>query len=267
MQRPRPTTDRPAGQAAQTDHGVEARGRGRESSPEQVARALRERILGNELPPGTPLREVALAEAAGVSRHTVRAAVQLLVHQGLAQREMHRGATVKRLTERDAREIYGIRRVLEIAAVEASADRDPAAFEPLRDALRGLERAALERDGKKLDEADLRFHRRLVELLGSDRILAFFQSIENELRLGMSIVTFTDRAHENPDPLVAEHRQILELLVARRIEECRSVLTEHLDYYELRMVDLLRAMAEGERSDSGSSLTRPAIGRPVSPGD
>jgi DNA-binding GntR family transcriptional regulator len=47
------------------------------------------------LKPGAPLREVEIAEAHGVSRTIVRAALQRLEAQGLAQSEMNKGAKVR----------------------------------------------------------------------------------------------------------------------------------------------------------------------------
>jgi DNA-binding GntR family transcriptional regulator len=64
----------------------------RESTAQQVASALRELIVTGGLPSGAHLREAALAQQLGVSRNTVREAVQILVSDGLVRREMHRGA-------------------------------------------------------------------------------------------------------------------------------------------------------------------------------
>src|SRR6266567_7515964 len=70
----------------------------RESTAEQVASALRELILSARFMPGTHLREGPLADQLGVSRNTVREAMQILVSEGLVTREIHRGAYVARLT-------------------------------------------------------------------------------------------------------------------------------------------------------------------------
>lgn len=48
-----------------------------------------------EFKPGAPLREVELAEAHGVSRTIVRAALQRLEAQGLAESELNKGARVR----------------------------------------------------------------------------------------------------------------------------------------------------------------------------
>ena len=53
---------------------------------DRVVDALRRALFEGELDPGTPLREVALAESLGVARSTVREALGHLVAEGLADR-------------------------------------------------------------------------------------------------------------------------------------------------------------------------------------
>src|SRR6478672_2065019 len=80
----------------------------RESTAEQVAAALRELIVSARLAPGTHLREGPLASQLGVSRNTVREAVQILVSRGLVTREIHRCAYVARLTVDDVHDLFRV---------------------------------------------------------------------------------------------------------------------------------------------------------------
>ena len=56
---------------------------------------VRRALFDGELEPGTPLREVALAESLGVSRSTVREALGMLVAEGLAVRVPNKGTAVR----------------------------------------------------------------------------------------------------------------------------------------------------------------------------
>src|ERR1700742_4054712 len=56
------------------------------STVDRAAEELRRSLFDGDLGPGTPLREVALAEALGVSRSTVREALAILVAEGLVDR-------------------------------------------------------------------------------------------------------------------------------------------------------------------------------------
>ena len=61
------------------------------STVDRTVAELRRAIFDGELESGIPLREVALAETLRVSRPTVREALGMLVAEGLAVREPHRG--------------------------------------------------------------------------------------------------------------------------------------------------------------------------------
>src|SRR4051795_6143019 len=102
------------------------------STVERVADELRRAVFEGEIESGTPLREVALAESLGVSRPTVREALALLVAEGLATREPHRGVSVASPDPESVRDVSNARTVLETAGVR----HWPTAGEDARDAVR-----------------------------------------------------------------------------------------------------------------------------------
>ncbi|MDX6534366.1 MAG: hypothetical protein QOJ13_3341 [Gaiellales bacterium] len=215
---------------------------------------LRKRILTGAIRPGSPLREVALARELGISRNTFREAIQALVFDGLVRHAPNRGATVARLGVDDAHDIYTVRRTLELAALERAVASRPADLRPLGDALGELERAAADHDWERLVEADLCFHRRLVDVLGSARLSGFFRTVETQIRLAFSIVAYADREYEHPAPLIEEHRDLFDVILRGQLDVARPMLIEHLAKYERRLVAVL-ADHEGrqaaEASDAG----------------
>jgi DNA-binding GntR family transcriptional regulator len=189
----------------------------RQSVSEQVVSVLREEILRGTLPPGSALPEVALAQSFGVSRNTVREAIRLLVHEGLARHHMHRGAVVTAQTEADLVDIHRARAAVELAAVATAATATAEQLAGL-DALVDHMAAAVEAgDGRAVDEADLAFHRGLVSLLGSTRLDQFYEGLQRELRLGF---TTMNRRLPHPDR-VTEHRRLAQLATARDVEALR----------------------------------------------
>ena len=93
--------------------------------PTQVAHHLRERILSGELAPGDRIIETELAEEFGVSRHTLRSALQTLTHEGLLEQSQFRSTHVARPTARDVFETYTLRNTLEAMACRLAAERAP----------------------------------------------------------------------------------------------------------------------------------------------
>jgi DNA-binding GntR family transcriptional regulator len=90
---------------------------------EQVADALRRAILAHRIGPGAKLVEDEVGEIFGVSRTIVRAALQSLAHQGLANIIRNRGAFVADPGVREAREVFEARALLEPRTSRSAAER------------------------------------------------------------------------------------------------------------------------------------------------
>ena len=76
---------------------------------DQVAARLRDALVAGELTPGTPLREVALAETLRVSRIPLREALRRLEAEGLVTFASYRGAVVAAPAEDELAELDDLR--------------------------------------------------------------------------------------------------------------------------------------------------------------
>ena len=161
----------------------------RSSTVDQLAAALRERILDGELEPGRRLVERELVEAYDVARHTLRAALRRLEVEGLVRVEPNRGARVAALSPEDLGELFALRLALEREAahlaLEHGGGRLPAA---VHDAARRLDRLA--RSGRtswnELSRAHEAVHRALVAAGGAPRIERAYDALNAELALFLS---------------------------------------------------------------------------------
>ncbi|MDX6657480.1 MAG: hypothetical protein QOH62_2273 [Solirubrobacteraceae bacterium] len=195
------------------------------STAEHAAEVLREIILSGQLPQGQPLREMSLATSLDVSRNTVREAIRVLAREGLVTHSPHKGAVVTRLTQRDVADIFRVRRTVELAGVEALPGAPDEDLAPIADATAALEAAAARPGWAAVIDADRRFHESIVDLVCSPRLSRFYDAIQAELRLCMSIV---DRRNEEREPLVAEHQQLLALILARDVARCTELMVHQL---------------------------------------
>jgi DNA-binding GntR family transcriptional regulator len=213
----------------------------RTSTADQVGEQLSHKILNGELPPGEPLREVAVAASLGVSRNTVREAMRILAGQGLVRYSLHRGVTVADLTDQDIVEIFRIRRMLELAAVEATLGRPGAEFQTLRQAVDDLKQAVAAGEWEAGVAHDMAFHRALIRFLGSPRLDNFYAQLLSELRIGLALLDrkTEDDAKKNP----REHQRLLGLLQAGKQKECTRLLESHLADSERRLRAVLRTRA------------------------
>ena len=213
----------------------------RVSVADQVAGILRQRILAGELRSGTALPEVTLSASLGVSRNTLREAVRILSLEGLLKRDIHRGVSVPALSTADIREIYQLRRMLEIPAVYAVSGQATSILRKMGSLVDEYESAVHDRDWVLAVHVDLQFHSQLIRFHRNSRLESLYQKLIGELRMGMVLV---DRFHDDPAGLIPVHRQICELIATRKLKTCAAVLAKHLEDSESRLLDVVGGNAE-----------------------
>jgi len=207
------------------------------STVDRVAEELRRALFDGELDPGTALREVALADAMGVSRSTIREALAVLVAEGLARREPNRGVHVTELDLASVHDVCVARTVLEVAGVRRWGSASDDAREAVRRALIDFTSAADSgASPADLTAAHLAIHRSLVGLAESPRLLAQADALAMEVRLGLAKV---DRIRRNAREQVASHRALVGMLERGEIEAAATELEHHLAHAEESMLAAL----------------------------
>lgn len=156
------------------------------SVADELAALLRQRILDGELPAGAALREVELAEAYGVSRHTLRAALRALAAEGVVRIEANRGAAVARLEPSELEALFELRVALELEAAHLALERNDGALpEAVHDALARLTATCgrARPSWRAVADAHAALHGALVAAAASPRIEAAYASLATELAL------------------------------------------------------------------------------------
>lgn len=101
-------------------------------SMEEIVEILCARIVNQELPPGSKLREAVLTDELNVSRPRIREAFGVLEDRGLIERIPNRGAIVTRLEADEVFGLFEVREVLEALAVRLATEKaDPATWADL----------------------------------------------------------------------------------------------------------------------------------------
>jgi DNA-binding GntR family transcriptional regulator len=223
----------------------------RESTTEQAAAVLREAILSGRIPPGTPLREAALAAELGVSRNTIREAARLLAAEGLVRHQMNRGIVVTEITAQDVTDIYTARAAIEIAGADAlTGHRDPAVYQKLADLVDQIEDAFARGDAAGVLGGDRLFHATLAGAAGSSRLSRFHAQLQQEQRLALSLA---ERSSRELGRTADDHRVLLDALRGTPAQ-ARARLAEHLQAgaAELRRLrGLLTQRKENQAADAG----------------
>jgi DNA-binding GntR family transcriptional regulator len=209
----------------------------RSSTADEVVALLRARIVSGELPPGTQLREVHLAREVGISRPTLREALQGLRQEGLVRHEPHRGMFVATLGSPEIRDIYSVRRVIEAPAARAAHRASAAGLEEVESAFERLA-ASEEADAGKIIEADLQFHQAIVALLDSPRLTSFYDSVIAALRPCLTLLTIERPSVVHPDS-IAQHREIADAIAARQGRAAERLVTAHIDANESMLLEIV----------------------------
>lgn len=192
----------------------------RQSLGQTVATSLREAIYSGRLAPGQRIGQVQVARELGVSQTTVREALTILEHEGLAVREANQGAVVCHLSRTDIEEIVTLRANLEAMAVRRLiAQANPEHVELLRQNIRTMQSV---RDAAELAELDLDFHELMLRLAGHHRLLACWQTLRTQIKLLM--VSHNRRDPRSPRGTVESHKELLRLIEAGDAEAAAANL-------------------------------------------
>ena len=155
----------------------------------------------------------------------MRAALQVLIAEGLIERVRGHSARVRGFRSEDAIDLYRARRPLELEAVRlvieswvdlADVEVAFAAFQALREPVAW----------DLVADADIRFHRAVVAAAGSPRLLRLFDSLGSELRL---LIAQLRPAYRDARDLVEEHRALLLTLQEGALGPALEQWNEHLD--------------------------------------
>lgn len=202
----------------------------------QLLLEMREDIIGGRLLPGTALVEAELVKAYNASRNTIREALHQLDREGLATYVRHKGVMVRRLGLAEVRDLFTVRRTLELQAILTSRPLREYQSDRMLDALEAAELAQSREDWRALGTHGLHFHQHIVGLLRSPLFDEFFATVAAQIRLLFSLAP--DEEHFQR-PWIIRDRQIHDLLAAGQRQAAAEAMASYLDDSENRLLDLL----------------------------
>lgn len=198
----------------------------------EITETLLQDILQGKLAAGERLVTESLARRFGVSHTPIREAISTLAGMGVIHVVANCGATVRKFTTRDVREICQFRRVLECEAVRSAIGNiDPKALEKLK--ARFTKSSKIKSKPTRKDVMDaIRWDNELHQLIRESSKNRF---LRDELRRLMALVTvIRDVAWER-------------LLVEDTLE--RVVVESH------QHLDIVNALLAGNRTEAVRSMS------------
>jgi len=201
-------------------------GFGTDTAVEAAAREILRLILSGAFRAGERLPAEGLAERIGTSRTPVREALRQLASAGMVEFVPRWGARLPAPTPEEVRQTYEVRAQLEALAARRIAGRlSPVDRARLEECLRREAEDLTASDPLRIHEGSLVFHRLLAEISGNP-ILA--RTLEEFLRRTCLYGLLAPLPEEENRKSAAEHRHILEALVAGDGARAEAAVREHL---------------------------------------
>lgn len=184
---------------------------------------LKEAILSLELPPDSPISELAVAETLQMSRTPIREALRELESEGLVVSYPARGAFVASLTPYDVEDVYEMRMLCEEWAITRSIHRiTPPELDQLE---ADFQKAYDTSDWALFHKTDRLLHGLIVERSGSRRLTDFVRTLNAQAE---RIRRISARGEMRSQRSYEEHMAILRSIRKGDAQEARAVLSTHL---------------------------------------
>lgn len=215
----------------------------------RVFHKLREDILSGKYEDHEELKEVAIGEELGVSRTPVREAFRQLELEGLIQIIPNKGAYVTGITEKDVKDIYMIRSLLEgLCARWTTEHITEEQLEEMEENVYLAKFHAQKGHLEQLAELDNRFHEIMYEACNSKMLEHQLRDFhEYVLRVRRRTLSSANRGPKSNE----EHEQILEAIKAKNADLAQQLANQHIINAYENMVNngLHEIFAEQEKQD------------------
>jgi len=249
----------------ESGHGIEDLSsiRPGDSLADAAYNQLSERILRNQLPPGTSLSVPELSRRLGISRSPVREAVQRLIYDGLADYRGRRGTVVSSIEISDFVALLEVREVLEgltaRLAAQRATDEELARLEALHGEFLSLEPGSDPSESTPseatLVEFDTSFHQLIREMSCNQELGIILARTQARAHLSMHTLW---KGARNVEAVQSEHGEICAAILARDPNRADAAARDHIVALRHRV---LSEVADREAGLSGEVATGETMSR------
>lgn len=216
---------------------------------ETIADSVAKAIAVGVLSPNERVKETALAERVGVSRAPIREALKILHAQGIVMADSSRGFRVAAFDEATIEKVLEVRLALE-AILLRDAILHWRKVDPDASTLDGpivrMREAAASKDRAASLEADLGFHRAIVEAARNDIALIMWSAIERHVMIIFSMPRY--RADDLLS-VVTHHEQFRDFIRDQIAGDVKPEALRHGLENHLLQISRMRAEAPGDTAD------------------
>ncbi len=191
-------------------------------------------ILSGELESGSKLTEAAVCKRYAVSRTPVREAFRQLEADGLIENIPNRGAFVTGLTKRDISDLFDLRALFEIQAVEWAIKRMTAEdIDALRETVEFMEFYTLKDDVEKVLSFNSQFHNTIYAGTKDRMIQKTLSTYQTYLKHSAPPKTITG---DYLRTILDEHKAIFAAFENKNVAAGRKAMEYHMEQSKLRRI-------------------------------
>jgi DNA-binding GntR family transcriptional regulator len=209
---------------------------------DQAADLLRQYIIIGKIPGGCKVTEREIAGVLGIGRMPARDALMSLEHEGLVVSRSD-GRYVVDLKEKDVRDIYTIRRLLEKSAVELAAQNtNPANQAKLNLRLHAILQACEARDSNLTTPADLALHEEIWRQSNNDYLVRLLESLRGVIYV--IVMQGSSYGTRNWEGLYQSHFELVSLINQGDWQAAGKHITETLERsfaWNLQVLSLMKS--------------------------
>ncbi len=200
---------------------------------EQVYHRIKDDIFSFRLLPGDNFTETEMAQRQGVSRTPLRDALFRLQREGYLEVGFRRGWKVCPIDFDRLDNLYDLRIVLEMAALDklCGQQQATAGLEQLN-AIWLVEPEAREADAVRVAELDEAFHTNLVAAAGNQEMTRVHTEVTEKIRIVRRLDFLKKKRIE---ATYEEHAKILQLIAKRKSTEAQILLRAHITQSKLEV--------------------------------
>ena len=203
-----------------------------------VFNTIKDGILSGKLRPGERLLENQLADELGVSRTPIREALRMLEIENLVDLIPRRGAQVKKMSEKDIKDILEIRKVLEELAVSLAADNiSQSQIMELKQANDDFVKAFDNGDKEGVIQADTHFHKVIFDATKNEKLVQIISNIS--IQIYRYRITYL-RLLDNVSVPNQQHIALIDAFEKRDKQRVRAIIREHIEDQAMEILKSLR---------------------------
>lgn len=196
-----------------------------------VYESLKKKIMSGEYLAGDKISEQTVSDELGVSRSPLRSAIRRLTSEGLIEYYPYRGAFVKVFTDKDIRDCFEMRILLESYAIQNI--RKDKLEEAREDILQLIDRCSKAVGHEERSQVDVLVHETAIMLCDNETLLHFYRMLYTKIGLFREISVYDVRMEELSN---RSHMSLLKAILSGNTDKALHVMRKHLTESEEKVL-------------------------------